>query len=474
MRVGIAIFAICSMIDRSLSLIQMVETLMNSYSIIKQCKILFILSMISKITSLLFIFLQTFFIFKYANIVINFGKNSAVIGLIHLVSTNFCVFFRTVVRETVDEIRHHHMPIHEAKKHIEENYDHYEKELTARLGSLSNSSMIRMKQLGCIDTMSLTSDISLGLLDAQEKIRPYLYPCVIEYSLMCLTVFYILWASIEQRYNLNNKYGNWGIGNEEKTKPIVNSNVTQLSSQDKAARFANLSHEKRHVNQFVIDCGKSTTGLFFGIFALLFTIISLIIYFIYKSDNVSIAIKISEVTELILVCFSFVTVVLIMIKFKMSKFNYKLQFDVGYNETLTILGLAGIYIFGFYSIIALFENGIENYIEMFSVMIQISSIVEATLQTVLIIEGLKMYTTDRSVKKNKPGRSLLTLLILLDVSLWLSETFSVKKYDMNTIQLDYYDIVFWSIVNSVSSPLAIFFRFHASVCLSDMWKTLYE
>ena len=27
---------------------------------------------------------------------------------------------------------------------------------------------------------------------------------------MCLTVFYILWSSIEQRYNLNNNFGAWG------------------------------------------------------------------------------------------------------------------------------------------------------------------------------------------------------------------------------------------------------------------------
>jgi hypothetical protein len=85
-----------------------------------------------------------------------------------------------------------------------------------------------------------------------------------------------------------------------------------------------------------------------------------------------------------------------------------------------------------------------------------------------------MHTKDKEIKQSKPGRSLITVLILVNVSLWLSETFSVKKYDMNTIQLEYYDIIFWSIVSSITSPLGIFFRFHASVCLSDIWKDLYE
>lgn len=107
MRCGAAIFSICTMIDRCLSLIQMIEVYANNHQTINECRITFISSMVSKILSLLFIFLQSFFIFKYANIVINYGKNAATIGLMHLAVTNFCVSFRTIVHETIAEIRHH-------------------------------------------------------------------------------------------------------------------------------------------------------------------------------------------------------------------------------------------------------------------------------------------------------------------------------------------------------------------------------
>jgi hypothetical protein len=245
-------------------------------------------------------------------------------------------------------------------------------------------------------------------------------------------------------------------------------------NERRASRINSLITEKRKVNQFIIDCGKSTTGLFFGIFVLLLTIISLITYFIYKDANQIVAVQISEVTELLLVTLSFIISIVIYIKLRHVNFNQKLTFETDYNETLVVVGLAGIFLFGFYSIIAILENGLHTSVEILSFSIQLMSIIEATFQSILIIDGLKMYTKSKLVKKYKPARSLITLLILIDVSLWLSETFSVKKYDMNTIQLDYYDIVFWSIVSSISSPLAIFFRFHASVCLSDMWKTLYE
>ncbi|CAF0784496.1 unnamed protein product [Brachionus calyciflorus] len=437
MRVGIAIFSLCSMIDRSLGFIQMAEAYFNNHSLIEKCKLIFVLSMLNKITSLLFIFMQTFFIFKYANLVINYGKNSAVLGLIHLVSTNFCVFFRTVIRETAEEIQHHSLI-----KHKNHTLHH-------------NSSLDQMKHFGCINSKSFNTELSISIIEAEEKIGPYLYPGVIEYSLMCLTVFFILWSSIEPKYNESN-----GLEIEGKKSSITS--------------YQNLSIvDRRHVNQFIIDCGKSTTGLFLGIFVLLLTLMTLIIYFIYKNGNTKLAVIVSEMTELFLVSLSLFVVILILIKFKTVKFNSK-PIKMGYNETLTFLGLIGIYLFGFYSIIAVLENGFESNTEILSFSIQIASVVEATFQSVLIIKGLKMYSNDRFIKKNKPGRSLLTFLVLLDISLWLSETFSIKKYDMNTIQLDYYGIVFWSIVSSISAPLAIFFRFHASCCLSDMWKTLYE
>ena len=107
MRCGTDIFSVCAMIDRCLSLIQMFEVYTNDHEVLRACKITFTITMVANILSLAFIFLQSFFIFKYANIIINYGKNMSVIGLIHVACTNFCVSFRTIVHETVSEIRHH-------------------------------------------------------------------------------------------------------------------------------------------------------------------------------------------------------------------------------------------------------------------------------------------------------------------------------------------------------------------------------
>ena len=187
MRCGTAIFAMCTMIDRFLSLIQMIETYVNNPSVLEGCQITFIVSIVAKMTSILFIFSQCFFIFKYANIIINFGKNTAVIGLMHILCTNFCVFFRTVVFETVTEIKHHRdQHDHNTDSSSYGNYSYLSEEHSTTTTKLvpikmpkiiNGTQILKHKQLGCINSLSFKSEISAGIAEAQAKLTPYLYPC---------------------------------------------------------------------------------------------------------------------------------------------------------------------------------------------------------------------------------------------------------------------------------------------------------
>jgi len=202
--------------------------------------------------------------------------------------------------------------------------------------------------------------------------------------------------------------------------------------------------------------------------------LSLITYFIYKDHNMIMARIISEITELTLITLSGMVSITCFIKLKAKKFSYNDDSTLDYNGVLLIAGLGAIHLFGFYTIIAVANNGQESVIEYILLAIQIVTLVESTIQSTFIIDCLKMYSNDEELKRTKPGRSLITLLILIDVSLWVFQTFSAKKYDMNIIQIGYYDIIFWSIISSINTPFIIFFRFHASCCLSEIWANLYE
>lgn len=39
---------------------------------------------------------------------------------------------------------------------------------------------------------------------------------------------------------------------------------------------------------------------------------------------------------------------------------------------------------------------------------------------------------------------------------------------------EFYGFTVWNILNHISIPLTMFYRFHSSVCFVDIWKHSYE
>jgi hypothetical protein len=272
MRVGTAIFSIIAMVDRSLALVQMTEAYTNNHHKLTGCRITFIITYISIIASLVFIFMQSFFIFKFANIVINYGRNSAVIGLIHLVVTNLIVCFRTIIHETMAEIREHdhHKEIskvlqvddhlldhHYHNSHLNTSLDNFVhiQNHTQRLSWVDEA-------LGCLNT-DMSTSVGEELKLARFKLSPYFYPCIIEYSLMSLTVFFILWESVVN-YNSGNTSGRDDSHDkpEESTINLTRGSIlTNKIMSTPNRRRSSLSelilkyhHSLKNAQQFTVDC----------------------------------------------------------------------------------------------------------------------------------------------------------------------------------------------------------------------------
>lgn len=48
------------------------------------------------------------------------------------------------------------------------------------------------------------------------------------------------------------------------------------------------------------------------------------------------------------------------------------------------------------------------------------------------------------------------------------------SFHSHPIQLNFYGLWAWTIITHVSMPLAIFYRFHSTVCLCEIWKRAYK
>ena len=296
-------------------------------------------------------------------------------------------------------------------------------------------------------------------------LAPYMYPCTIEYSITCLTIFYIIWK------NIGKKKKHFGF--------ILKTDELE--------------------SVFNIDCQKTSIGLFCGMIVLLSTIVANILYFIFKSDSSSVktyakengttatenitnknivpddfesnSTFIIEILELVLICISFIATIAAIIRTKnLAKMeNISMKFD----EFLGIISLCGIYIYSIFSSISIIYTNNRSTRAYIVLIISLLSMIETTLQVYLVLDGLKRRAISESDRIKKPGRQLFTLLIIVNLCLWISDTFVYKRFDANQYQLNYFSVLAWSIINTISSPIAIFFRFHVSVCLSDCWKSVY-
>lgn len=74
----------------------------------------------------------------------------------------------------------------------------------------------------------------------------------------------------------------------------------------------------------------------------------------------------------------------------------------------------------------------------------------------------------------KPGRGLITFLVVCNVAMWITETFQIKSHELLDVRYVFYGKVWWTIIGHMTVPLTMFYRFHSSVCLVDIWKSAYE
>jgi peptidoglycan biosynthesis protein MviN/MurJ (putative lipid II flippase) len=106
-------------------------------------------------------------------------------------------------------------------------------------------------------------------------------------------------------------------------------------------------------------------------------------------------------------------------------------------------------------------------------MLSLVETVEGTVHALFIFMALRKRLR-RMSKHNYPTREMITLLIMLDLSLWFEKTTTTTKHEANPFQLAFYHVISWSIIAAIATPLQIFFRFHASVCLSHVWANMYR
>lgn len=278
---------------------------------------------------------------------------------------------------------------------------------------------------------------------------PYLYPFAIEYNLLLAGVWFIVWQNIgKQHLNANPHH------------------IRHTISQDELG-----SDEIAYQSNLVInaDCHSANKGLFIGVFLLIIIIVTVIVFFVAMTtkgyEGKAIAIHTTQEGVLTLIAMLAVCISFYQTR-KLDLSEHPITF---LDDVLLFIPLPFFFVHGIMSVMAEYAN--ENHTRL---ALHILVTIQVVVQTPFIIDGLRRCSQSQNLRYKKPGRELITFLIILNLTLWVVNTFELKSVEHFHGQEEYFGDLLWMFIGHTTLPLMLFYRFHSSVCLADMWKSAYE
>ncbi|EFX69506.1 hypothetical protein DAPPUDRAFT_62148, partial [Daphnia pulex] len=440
LRIGAVAFGVGSMIYSGLEFAQYFETVPGS-----ECHN--ILMAATPAVRMAFTFIQMYFIFLNAKMAAYCKPRAiAYFGLMHIVATNLCVWLNVIIEETKHEILH--------------QFSHHESD--GHHGSQSSSTTLQNLVVDpeygsvVVEPDALTNSLvdeckrSEIMGNVVQDASQFLFPCAIEYSLICAAILYVMWKNVS-----------------------MSDDDGGIYSRSNSAGSAT-GRRSRH--QYSVDCAKANKGLFAGIFVLVGIIISLILFYALINNHNFRALAIMEVavSRLLLFCCAFVATIVGIYRIRELKFDSSRHF--GLDAVLLVVAQIGLMAYKLFTVIACCYS-VKTEGEDNSTLVLLSALAatfQAVAQTLFILDASRRHTYTVDQQSRKPGREVVTFLLICNIAMWAVNTLEKSRADANPLQLEFFGLWPWIIIMNVSMPLTIFYRFHSTVVLCEIWKRCYK
>ncbi|ULT82941.1 hypothetical protein L5515_018145 [Caenorhabditis briggsae] len=362
-----------------------------------------------------FIFVQMWFVYCNGKIIFTGDGNLARFGLMHLTGTNLWMWLRYILYEeveTIKEIRHaQHKNDSQGLAH-----GHYHEEL---------------------------EEICKGVLCVFTGYNEFMYTCVVEYSLICAGVAFVFWTNLERL-----KRGQ--MENRMKKRSILK-----------------------------IDCSRTAEGLFAGFACIIITIIAIALFNAYSTDK-NVAQWIFSCTNMI---FFLISTFLVLFAFwRMKYLKFLMEDDDAEDDNaelldriLLVVGLMGELTFSIGGILS-FVNNISVGLPLIIFITNVLRLIQVTFQSglLMVASRLRLEEGDQHMLRYKPGKQVITMLLMMNCAQFLMNVFEAQKAGINDEMISMYGSYYWAIIVRGCSPLTIFYRFHSSACFAEVWKKTFR
>jgi len=274
---------------------------------------------------------------------------------------------------------------------------------------------------------------------------PYLFPLLIEYSLIGATVLFIMWQNIGR--------------------------CPRYLEEDDIPDHVSVTSRKAHSK---VDCIGASKGLFCGLLVLVAAIISLVLFFVLieQPEHRQLAIFLADVSHAAILLLMMVATLVGFARNRKLKFAQDKPGDL--DAILQRVSAFGLFLYAVFCLLAAALSPLPHIPNLLVLVTEALVILQVLLQLLYISDVAKRAVYMPEHDLSKPGRQVVTFLLLCNLALWIVYTFEIKKVEANPVQLDFYGPLNWAVILRVTLPLAIFHRFHSAVVLAEVWKSSYK
>uniref|UniRef100_A0A8R1I462 Uncharacterized protein n=2 Tax=Caenorhabditis japonica TaxID=281687 RepID=A0A8R1I462_CAEJA len=278
-----------------------------------------------------------------------------------------------------------------------------------------------------------TSILRMQSMARLGDVSSFLLTCLVEYSLIGAAVCFIIWKYMGENH----------VRNVEKKKKRLR-----------------------------MDCSSATVGLFAGIGIMMLSFVTIGIHTMCSNKNkTGNADLVVGVVNLILFCVALVATIFGTWRQRVLQYRLHAHGEV-IDEILLIIGLVGELIYcsiGFDMLV----NGrrLGNPVPNLPIAVFTFRIVQVVIQATYILIASRLRCLSAENAQKQPGKQTLTFLVIINVTLFVYHTFEGMKSNYGfpkAMESKYFELL------NISSPLVVFYRFHSSACLAEIWKHTYS
>uniref|UniRef100_A0A0K0D389 Conserved plasma membrane protein n=1 Tax=Angiostrongylus cantonensis TaxID=6313 RepID=A0A0K0D389_ANGCA len=217
---------------------------------------------------------------------------------------------------------------------------------------------------------------------------------------------------------------------------------------------------------------SSSTGLFAGIIFLIAAFVSMGMYTIFEElRNSRGAQLVFGIVDLCMFCMTLGACLIGLWRMKALQYRMCAHGEV-IDEILLIIGLIGEIVYCVIGMdIFLATRRARIDLSLLPAFVFVFRLIQVVVQAAFILITSRLRCLSPYAIEKKPGKQIITFLLVANATLFVFHTYEGMK---STFGISEYGGTTYTNAIHAVAPLLVFYRFHSSACLAEIWKHTYS